>query len=270
MKRLFVLIVAAIIVAACSGNATPMGPSAARIIPLGLAQPKVVQPGGTRWLVLPEPNGQTDLYPFQVTRGPDGNIWFTVQEYSGGGEIGTISNDGVFTQYQIPVTAYPWDITSAPDGKLWFADTRNDVIGSCTTSGVITTYTAQANGGITSGPQGSVWFSGGSGIGKVTPSGQITYFPLPVHVYELTPGPDGNIWFTVGNITKDARTVPADQPVYVGSMTTSGAYTLYTVPNASGEGVGITAGHDGNLWVIVENGSQPGMIVKVTTAGAMT
>jgi virginiamycin B lyase len=238
----------------------------------GQTHPKVVQPGpgNGRWLVFPEPGGQTNLYPFQVTVGPDRNIWFTVQEYSGGGQIGFVTNSGAITQFQIPVTAYPWDITSAPDSKLWFADTRNNVIGSCTLGGLITTYSAQANGGITSGPQGDVWFSGGPGIGRISDDGKIKYFTLPVHVYELTPGPDGNIWFTVGTITQDSRTIVQGQTVTIGKMTTTGAYTLYTIPNASGEGIGITAGHDGNMWVLVENGPSPGLIVKVTLSGAMT
>jgi len=114
----------------------------------GVVHPYIVEHGfrDTRFLVFPEPGGQTDLYPFQMTKGPDGKIWFTVQQYDGGGQIGNIDNDGNITQYPIPVRAYPWDITTGPGGLLWFVDTRNSVIGSVTTSGVFTIYSAQAYG----------------------------------------------------------------------------------------------------------------------------
>src|SRR5215472_12920386 len=50
-------------------------------------------------------------------------------------------------------------------------------------------------------------------------------------------------------------------------MALDGSLKFYTIPNASGEGVGITAGQDGNLWVLVENGGGAGMIASVTTDG---
>jgi streptogramin lyase len=54
-------------------------------------------------------------------------------------------------------------------------------------------------------------------------------------------------------------------------MTPSGSYTIYTVPGATGEGVGITSGHDGNVWALIENGSAPAMIARVKPAtGEMT
>ena len=271
MKRLLVLIASSIVVVACSSGPYDAGLKGAAQVAEHV-RPGVVQPGpgNGRWLVFPEPGGRTDLYPFQMARGPDGKIWFTVQEYSGAGDIGNVDNGGTITQYPIPVRAYPWDITSAPDGLLWFADTRNNIVGSITTAGVITTYSAPAYGGITSGPRKSVWFAGGPGIGKISPDGKFKYFTLPVRVLYLAPGPDDNIWFTVGQITMDNRTVVDGQSVTIGKMTTDGAYTLYSIPNAAGAGVGITAGHDGNVWVLVENGSAPGSIVKVSTTGAMT
>src|SRR5205807_7990681 len=75
-------------------------------------------------------------------------------------------------------------------------------------------------------------------------------------------------WFTNGQITDDPRQIPDDfGPAIVGSMTPDGAYTIYTIPNATGSGVGITAGLDGNVWVLVQNGSSPAMLVRVKPDG---
>src|SRR5437667_782335 len=66
--------------------------------------------------------------------------------------------------------------------------------------------------GITSGPDGNLWFTEeiGNKIGKITPSGSIAEFPLPTAYgfpWGITAGPDGNVWFTeyashkIGKIT---------------------------------------------------------------------
>ena len=63
---------------------------------------------------------------------------------------------------------------------------------------------------ITSGSDGNLWFTEGNKIGRITPAGSITEFPLPKADSEplgIAPGPDGNLWFTefrgnrIGRIT---------------------------------------------------------------------
>jgi virginiamycin B lyase len=98
-------------------------------------------------------------------------------------------------------------------------------------------------GGITTGPDGNLWFTeeGTNGIGRLTPSGAYTHFPLPNPVSipdQITPGPDGRLWFTESGGNR------------IGAITTTGAITEY---NNGGIGVGaspsgITVGPDGALW----------------------
>lgn len=41
-------------------------------------------------------------------------------------------------------------------------------------------------------------------LGRVTPSGQVTEYPIPTRyslVYRMTAGPDGNIWFAENGAT---------------------------------------------------------------------
>src|SRR5213593_3045232 len=61
------------------------------------------------------------------------------------------------------------------------------------------TPTANSNPvGITAGPDGNLWFTGGLGITKVTTSGVFTGYPVPGSrsALGITAGPDGNLWFT--------------------------------------------------------------------------
>ena len=55
--------------------------------------------------------------------------------------------------------------------------------------------------GITAGPDGNVWFTEHNvgKIGRITPAGVITEYPLPNALsgpYDITLGPDGRLWFT--------------------------------------------------------------------------
>ena len=63
----------------------------------------------------------SDFSPYQITSGPDGNLWFTD---AGTGSIGTInpSTDAI-TEYPVPYTGTdPVAITAGPDGNVWFTD----------------------------------------------------------------------------------------------------------------------------------------------------
>ncbi|MGH7266700.1 MAG: virginiamycin B lyase family protein, partial [Candidatus Rokuibacteriota bacterium] len=68
--------------------------------------------------------------------------------------------------------------------------------------------------GITAGPDGNLWFTEAvaNRIGRITPFGAITEFPVPTPgstPVGITVGPDGNIWFTENMGNKIARFVPA-------------------------------------------------------------
>ena len=80
--------------------------------------------------------------------------------------------------------------------------------------------------GITSGPDGNLWFAESTGpgaIGRITPSGTITEFTSGVSgpAEGITLGPDGNLWFTE----------PA--PEKIGRITPSGTVTEFSVPSWS-------------------------------------
>jgi streptogramin lyase len=148
-------------------------------------------------------------YPFGITVGPDGDVWFT--EYAAN-QIGVFlqtSGKAVISEIPIP-TAYsgPWGITAGPDGAVWFAEGNANMIGRITTAGVITdefpipTANSLPYYGITAGPNGALWFleayESANNIGRITTAGVVTEFPIPrarSNPNGITAGPDGTLWF---------------------------------------------------------------------------
>jgi virginiamycin B lyase len=85
---------------------------------------------------------------------------------------------------------------------------------------------------ITVGPEGDVWFTepGVNAIGRITPQGSITQFPIATPdsaPSEIATGPDGDLWFTQAQ---------ADE---IGSITPEGTIRELRVRTPS---VGIAAG----------------------------
>jgi hypothetical protein len=77
------------------------------------------------------------------------------------------------------------------------------VIGRITPAGVITEFpVTNAGRGITTGPDGNLWYTTGfvGTIGRITPAGVATEFPLATFGGTfIVTGPDGNLWITGNN-----------------------------------------------------------------------
>lgn len=150
--------------------------------------------------------------PWNITAGPDGNLWFTeIGDYfnrlnpANVANIGRITPAGAITEFSVPTPASgPNGITVGPDGALWFTENVGNKIGRITIDGSITEFpipTPDAAAiGIAAGTDGNLWFTEqlGQRIGRITPSGEITEFPLPAggNPVRITSGPDRALWFT--------------------------------------------------------------------------
>jgi streptogramin lyase len=183
----------------------------------------------------------------------------------------------------MPTGGAPQSITAGPDGDLWFTLPGANAIGRITPTGQVSSFTAGIQTGaqpwgITAGPDGNLWFTerGTGAIGRITPQGQVTEFAIPtsgMRPWGITAGPDGNLWFTAAQ----APANPGDPiATMVGRITPQGVVTEFTY--ALGNTLqprGITAGPDGNLWVVQsapvlpEAGSGQGSIVQMTTQGTV-
>src|SRR5439155_7155836 len=101
-----------------------------------------------------------------ITAGPDGRIWML----GGSARIASIDTNGTRSSSDLhftPAGNEPRYITAGADGNLWF------------------TQAVSSPGNIPD-------------IGRITPGGIITQFPLPNAgcPEHITPGPDGNVWMT--------------------------------------------------------------------------
>ena len=128
------------------------------------------------------------------------------------------------TRFGITTGSAPWGITSGPDGNLWFTESGLDRVARMTPAGAVTHFSA----GITPG-------SGPTGI---------------------VAGRDGNLWFTEPGIDRVARITPF------------GAVTEFSAGITPGSAPGeITSGPDGNLWFTEPDAERIG---RITTAGSVT
>jgi virginiamycin B lyase len=66
------------------------------------------------------PNPDAYPFPWAITTGPDGALWFTE---SNGDDLGRITTAGTVSEQPVPTTnADSIDITVGPDNNLWFAE----------------------------------------------------------------------------------------------------------------------------------------------------
>jgi virginiamycin B lyase len=229
-----------------------------------------------------------------LTKGPDGNLWFTEP---GVGKVGRMTPQGAVTEFPLPAGHDATGaITTGPDGNLWF--TEDGGLGRITTGGVVTEFVLAPGShptGITKGPDGNLWFldTGRQAVDRMTPAGVLTEFPVPSVVaqrtlssrnlfHDITAGPGGDIWFTGEQINPRTHTEIGE----IGRVTTAGKVTLYRLSSgpvarhhsAHGKakpttGVladAITAGPDGNVWFTEHAADGPAAVGRITPDGTIT
>ena len=172
-------------------------------------------------------------------------------------------------EFALPSGSDPFAIAAGPDGNLWAADSGTKAIWKITPAGGLTKYTQGLNLGkpadITAGPDGNVWFSeiGGTtnAIGRITPNGTITEYPMQGSSDTIMVGPDKNIWFLDGGVEKIGRVIPS-----------TGQLDEFGTLNGLMPGAHLNAlasGPDGNLW-FTDQGGAPPRIGKITPTGTIT
>jgi virginiamycin B lyase len=213
--------------------------------------------------------------PASITRGADGNLWFTEP---GNNALGRITPGGTVTEFSLAALqagSQPRSITGGPNGLLYFTEDGIGRIGRInpkagSDAAILASLTQSAlvpSGGfaffdgssITAGPDGNLWFTEqhASNIGNITPD-LATVHEILTPTNHATPfaiatGPDGALWFTEYSGGK------------IGRITTGGTVTNeFPVTGSPG---GITPGPDGNLWFTALLASQVG---RITTAGVVT
>ncbi len=176
------------------------------------------------------------------------------------------AGSGGDVEYPVPTaSSSPVGVAVTPDDSAWFTEVGANKVGRVTEGGSFTEYPLPGGAfggsplGITAGADGNLWFADDGNIGRITPSGAITFFALPpfADAQETTRGPDGNVWFTA----------PGGFGSFVGYVTPAGAVTTFEVNTSGASLEGITAGPDGAMWF---TDAQNDLIERITTGGALT
>lgn len=190
-----------------------------------------------------------------IAVGPDGNVWFPTVT-----GVGKMTPSGNVTTYLSPrpqPMAARAMITAGGDGRMWY--TYNDRICAVTMDGVITEYSLPPNTSATAialGADDNVWFSGGVGVGRITPQGQVAVFATDKPrswIPEMATGADGNVWFVL-----------YPEP-YIGKVTPEGQVAIFSVPLG---GISIANATDGGVWV-GSNLSVSGALTRYSANGTV-
>jgi len=148
---------------------------------------------------------------------------------------------------------WPGPIAIGQNKTLWIGGSANcPEVMRVTTDGTVTDFPVQAKDGvwqIAAGPDGNMWFTAADGpkinawIGKITPDGQITKYPIKDQADGIALGPDGNWWITepyVGHlISMNLQGQVVDDIKLPDAR--NGSQPLF-------QAVGIIEGPDGNMW----------------------
>jgi streptogramin lyase len=244
----------------------------ATIGPLSAPPPSGAAPSGPETLKITELPLSTPLsQPGTPILGPDDNFW-TI-DGSVPHHIDRITPAGVVTPFPLPDSVNePYALIVGPDHSLWFLDGSSAQLDRMTLTGEVTGFqaddphTAGEQYGLTSGPDGNLWFTdNGVGIGRMTPTGAVTYFPIPttsnLSFGRITPGPDGNLWYLAGDYSGPSAVGR------IGRISPSGSVTEFPIPLSDSQPTQIAVGADGNLWFTLSDHAEIG---RITPAGVIT
>jgi streptogramin lyase len=212
---------------------------------------------------LPDGEGEDGKVVFDdgpIVVGADGNVWFSGArgfrregQGAAGDEpiIARLTPTGELTEFDLPREGgHPIRLAAGPDGNVWFTEPSSSRVTRITPAGQITGFALASSvhpSGIAAGPDGALWFMEArekdSAIARVTTSGALTEFPLPLSETEeigglfgagsVVAGSDGRIWF-------------AYQPGSVGRISPDGRISNVPIPTRLPEAM--AAGPEGSVW----------------------
>jgi streptogramin lyase len=235
----------------------------------------------------------------QITQGPDGNIWVTVDD-GAGNDVARVTPAGEVTKFNLDDVDAPVGITAqGPD--LWV--TAINEVARFAPGSTDTTATTIAQIGsprrITVGPDGNLWTVSDNNVIKIPPGAPNTFTSYPgliTQARQVTASPDGTLWATggtqvihfatagthvagspyeVGGGPQGIAAGPAPQVAYgnpitdpqtIGRITPPGPPELTNLGNVDA-GFGMTFGNDGAYWFGQYNGNNLG---RLTPEGAYT
>jgi virginiamycin B lyase len=204
-------------------------------------------------LTAPAPNGVTATYtvgniPSSLASAPY-TVTITATPSSGTAGTAPISVLQEFAEYTIPTASTaPIGITKGSDNRVWFTENATSKLGAITTAGVITEYVAAG--------------TGGGGISTCF-SGNVCYNTTGSNIFGFMPTSGGGGALSGGlgsggyGVTYDNASLSYFTQFsanFIGTITSGGVLTNYTIPTAGAQPMGIVWGPDNRAW-FTENGT---------------
>jgi streptogramin lyase len=235
----------------------------------------------------------------QITQGPDGNIWVTVDD-GDGNDVARITPAGEVTKFNLDDVDFPQGIT-ALGNDLWVT-AINEVGRFSPGSTDATDFMINLIGSprhITVGPDGNLWTVSGANVFRIPPGDPDSFTPLPGLISDgrqIVAGADNTLWATsgtqvvhfttegshvagspyeVGGGTQGIAAGPGNQvgygnpggtPQTIGRITPPGPPEL-TELGPLDAGFGVTFGNDGAYWFSQYNGNN---LARLTPDGQYT
>jgi len=187
----------------------------------------------------------------ELTRGPDGNIWVTLDQ---GADIARITPKGKVEEFDPVNLTNPTGITRGPDGNIWVTQSGGVASFSPTDPDAAVAYTVNDivdPRPIVTGPDGNLWTVSGANVIRIPPANPAaaTSFPELVAGRDIDAGKDGKLWV-------------ADFGSQVVRITTAGAATAF--PTGDGSGLqAIAAGPKGQI-AYADPTSNPQRVGRIT------
>ena len=179
------------------------------------------------------------------------------------GCAGSIVNSGAITEFPTGVSPnMSTGMATGPKRTTWFV-TDFSGIGRITSKDKVSIFSFADEStqptAITLGPDGNMWFveNGGSSLGVVTPSGNITEHNTNLgntYSFGIATGSDGRVWFADNGNNS------------IGAMDATTYTTTDYKTGFSGDPISIVAGPDGNLYF----GETTPVVGRITPQGVVT
>jgi streptogramin lyase len=197
----------------------------------------------------------------QFVLGSDGNFWTPVLN-----GVARVSASGQYTYFADPNSSHAGiegsGIAEGSDGNVWFFYMMSGTTGGIdrvTPSGQFTSFpfanTSVAGGfrPLVRGPDGALYFPGGSGVARIDTSGAMGNIASTPSLSYLVLGPDNNLWGSSPN-------------GLVYKITVDGQVSSYS-PSPGSDALDFVVGPDGNFWAPYAH--QTATLVKFNTQGQL-
>ncbi|MFC5741801.1 antibiotic hydrolase [Dyella tabacisoli] len=181
----------------------------------------------------------------------DGSVWYAE---TAAGKIAVLHPDHTSSEFPVPNGGQPFILKASRDG-IWFTDSATHAIGHLDPgTGKIDEYAIPSGASpffIQIAADGSKWFTETAGIGRLSPRGEITEWPVALehpddNMEQLSLDLFGNVWFVERNF--DGVGAAGTNNVRRLNPWTN-VISTYTVPTLGGTPSGIVANANGTVWV---------------------